>query len=62
MASFVVVAGTAGVTYLLYKNELGRVRDASSRGSSVANLDVGPIEYAETGAGIFGSEGNRRGQ
>lgn len=42
----------AGAALLLYKNELGRMRDAASRDSLVANLDVGPIEYAETGAGI----------
>jgi pimeloyl-ACP methyl ester carboxylesterase len=52
LATSVAVAGTAGVAFLLYKNELGRVRDAASRGSLVANLDVGLIEYTEKGAGI----------
>jgi len=39
LATSVAVAGTAGVAFLLYKNELGRVRDAASRGSLVANLE-----------------------
>lgn len=43
---------TAGVVFLLYKNELGRMRDAVSRGGVVANLDMGPVEYADSGAGI----------
>jgi hypothetical protein len=38
------------VAFLLYKNELGRMRDAASRGSLVANLDIGPIEYADIGS------------
>jgi 2-hydroxy-6-oxonona-2,4-dienedioate hydrolase len=52
LAMFVAVAGTAGVTFLLYKRELGRARDAASRGSLVANSDSCPIEYAEKGVGI----------
>lgn len=43
---------TAGVVFLLYKNELGRMRDAVSRGGVVANLDIGSVEYADSGAGI----------
>jgi 2-hydroxy-6-oxonona-2,4-dienedioate hydrolase len=47
----VAVAGTAGVAFLSYRNELARARATASRGSLVANLDMGPIEYAENGAG-----------
>ncbi|MDX8525944.1 alpha/beta hydrolase [Mesorhizobium sp. MSK_1335] len=43
---------TSGLTFLLYRNELSRLRDAVGRGSLVANLDVGPIEYADSGTGI----------
>jgi len=49
---FIAIATTTGVAFLLYRNELGRLRDAISRGSLVANLDTGPIEYADSGAGI----------
>jgi pimeloyl-ACP methyl ester carboxylesterase len=52
LAMFIAIAAAAGVAFLLYKNELGRMRDAASRGSLVANLDIGPIEYADSGAGI----------
>ncbi|MDX8449466.1 alpha/beta fold hydrolase [Mesorhizobium captivum] len=43
---------TSGLAFLLYKNELGRLRDAVGRGSLIANLDIGPIEYADSGAGF----------
>ncbi|GLS35321.1 alpha/beta hydrolase [Mesorhizobium tianshanense] len=49
---FIAIAAAAGVAFLLYKNELGYRRDAASRGSLVAKLDLGPIEYADSGAGI----------
>lgn len=52
LAMFIAIATTAGVAFLLYKNELGRMRDAASRGSLVASLDIGTIEYADSGAGI----------
>ena len=52
LVMLIAIATTSGVTYLLYRNELGRLRDAVSRGSLVANLDIGPIEYADSGAGI----------
>ena len=52
LAMFIAIATTAGVAFLFYKNELGSMRDAASRGSLVANLDIGPIEYADSGAGI----------
>ncbi|TIP93622.1 MAG: alpha/beta hydrolase [Mesorhizobium sp.] len=47
----IAIAATASVAFLLYKNELGRMRDAASRGSVVAKLDIGPIEYADSGVG-----------
>jgi 2-hydroxy-6-oxonona-2,4-dienedioate hydrolase len=52
LATSVAAAGIAGAAFLLYKNELGRAREAARRGSLIANTDVGPIEYAEEGAGI----------
>ncbi|WP_245464945.1 MULTISPECIES: alpha/beta hydrolase [unclassified Mesorhizobium] len=45
------MATTTSVAFFLYRNELGRLRDAVSQGSLVANLDIGPIEYADSGAG-----------
>lgn len=41
-----------GVTFLLFRKELGTARDAARRGSLVAHTDVGLIEYAEKGSGI----------
>jgi hypothetical protein len=52
LATSVAVAGMAGVAFLLFRKELRRTRDAVSQGSLVADTDTGPIEYAETGAGI----------
>ena len=52
LVMLIAIATAAGVTFLLYTNELGRLRDAVSRGSLVAKLDIGPIEYADRGAGI----------
>ncbi|MGX8012350.1 hypothetical protein ACVDG8_026990 [Mesorhizobium sp. ORM8.1] len=52
LVMLIAIATATGVTFLLYRNELGRLRDAVSRGSLVANLDIGPIEYADSGAGI----------
>ncbi|RTM10906.1 MAG: alpha/beta hydrolase [Hyphomicrobiales bacterium] len=52
LVMLIAIATAAGVTFLLYRNELGRLRDALSRGSLVVNLDIGPIEYADSGAGI----------
>ncbi|CAN7579409.1 alpha/beta hydrolase [Mesorhizobium amorphae] len=52
LTMFIAIAAAAGVAFLLYKNELGRMRDAASRGGLVANLEVGPIEYADSGTGI----------
>ncbi|MER9851202.1 alpha/beta hydrolase [Mesorhizobium sp. M0106] len=51
LLAMVIAIPTAGVVFLLYKNELGRMRDAASRGGVVANLDIGPIEYADIGVG-----------
>ncbi|TIQ34933.1 MAG: alpha/beta hydrolase [Mesorhizobium sp.] len=52
LVTLIAMAAAAGVTYLLYGNELGRLRDAVGRGSLVATLDIGPVEYADSGAGI----------
>jgi len=52
LTMFIAMAAAAGVVFLLYRTELGPKRDAASRGSLVANLDMGPIEYADGGAGI----------
>ncbi|MER8963322.1 alpha/beta hydrolase [Mesorhizobium sp. M0701] len=51
LLAMVIAIPPAGVVFLLYKNELGRMRDAASRGGVVANLDIGPIEYADIGVG-----------
>ena len=42
----------AGAVSWLYSRELGQARHAAGRGSLIASLDVGPIEYAERGAGV----------
>ena len=52
LVMLIAMATAAGVAFVLYRNELGRLRDAVSRGSLVARLDVGPVEYADSGAGI----------
>ncbi|MDX8533301.1 alpha/beta hydrolase [Mesorhizobium sp. VK25A] len=52
LVMLIAMATTSGVAFLLYRNELGRLRHAASRGSLIANLDIGPIEYADSGAGI----------
>ncbi|MBN9259119.1 MAG: alpha/beta hydrolase [Mesorhizobium sp. 65-26] len=52
LVMFIAIATTTGAAFMLYRNELGRLRDAVSRGSLVANLDIGPIEYADSGVGI----------
>ncbi|MGX7876751.1 alpha/beta fold hydrolase [Mesorhizobium sp. ORM6] len=52
LVMLIAMVTATGVTFLLYRNELGRLRDAVSRGSLVANLDIGPIEYADSGTGI----------
>ncbi len=52
--TIVAVAATVvvGVTFLLFRKELGHAHDAASRGSRVADTDAGLIEYAEKGARI----------
>ena len=52
LVMLIATVTAAGVAFVLYRNELGRLRDAVSRGSLVARLDVGPVEYADSGAGI----------
>ena len=41
----------AGAAYLGYRAELGRARDSARRGGWLVDTDMGPIEYAEGGAG-----------
>ncbi|OHV64513.1 hydrolase [Mesorhizobium sp. LCM 4577] len=52
LVTVIAMATTIGVAFLLYRNELGRLRHAVGQGSLVANLDIGPIEYADSGAGF----------
>lgn len=52
LVMLIATVTAAGVAFLLYRNELGRLRDGVSRGSLVARLDIGPVEYADSGAGI----------
>jgi 2-hydroxy-6-oxonona-2,4-dienedioate hydrolase len=49
----VLILGGAVVAVLhFYSYEIGRAREAAQRGSLLADTYVGPIEYAERGAGI----------
>lgn len=52
LVMLIAMATAAGVAFVLYRNELGRLRDAVSRGSLIAKLDIGPVEYADSGAGL----------
>lgn len=52
LVTFIAIATTSSAVFLLYRNELDRLRDAVSRGSLVATLGIGPIEYADSGVGI----------
>lgn len=48
-----VVAGAASVlVFLAYNHELSQARAGATRRAQIANSTAGPIEYAETGAGI----------
>jgi pimeloyl-ACP methyl ester carboxylesterase len=51
LATFVAAAALVGVASL-YRSELGRAGDAARLGSLVADTEAGPIEYAQTGAGV----------
>ena len=42
----------AGAVLWCYERDLGQARRSVARGSLIASLDVGPIEYAERGAGV----------
>jgi 2-hydroxy-6-oxonona-2,4-dienedioate hydrolase len=44
--------GAGALVFLYYNAELSRARDEVGRGGRIANTTAGPIEYAETGAGI----------
>jgi 2-hydroxy-6-oxonona-2,4-dienedioate hydrolase len=51
-AILIVATVAISLVLLVYKIELNRARSTASRGSLIANIDVGPIEYAEKGTGI----------
>ncbi|MER8671444.1 alpha/beta hydrolase [Mesorhizobium sp. M1156] len=51
LAIFVALAAAVFVTFLAYETQLSRIRNAASRGSVVAKLDAGPIEYVDNGVG-----------
>lgn len=46
------IAAGAALVFRSYQAELRQARDAARRNGRMANTGVGPIEYAETGAGI----------
>ncbi|BCM20879.1 alpha/beta fold hydrolase [Mesorhizobium sp. J8] len=52
LITLIAIMMATGVASLLYSNELSRLRATVSHGSLVAELDVGPVEYADSGAGI----------
>ncbi|MCA1454552.1 alpha/beta hydrolase [Bradyrhizobium sp. BRP22] len=52
LATSLALAGIAGAVILLYVSELDRAREATGRGSLIADTRAGPIEYGETGAGL----------
>jgi 2-hydroxy-6-oxonona-2,4-dienedioate hydrolase len=52
LAILIVVTVAISLVLLVYTIELSRARNTASRGSLIANLDVGPIEYGERGTGI----------
>jgi pimeloyl-ACP methyl ester carboxylesterase len=52
LAAAAAIAILVGAVFLFYAKELDELRDAVSRGSQVAHTEAGPIEYAETGAGM----------
>ncbi len=47
-----LAVAAAVAVYWLYQRDLAQARRTVAQGSLIANLDVGPIEYAERGAGI----------
>lgn len=51
VASVAVVAA-GGLVLRFYNREVSRARAVASRGSRIASTTAGPIEYAETGAGM----------
>ncbi|RWH68366.1 alpha/beta hydrolase [Mesorhizobium sp.] len=52
LVMLIAVATASGVAFLLYRNELALLHEGVSRGSRIASLDSGPVEYADSGAGI----------
>jgi len=52
LTAAIALTPTIGVVWWLCRAELDRARDAAGRGSFVANLDGGPVEYADRGAGL----------
>lgn len=52
LAASIVVIVASVLAFLAYSNELSQARADASRGARIANTTAGPIEYADTGAGI----------
>lgn len=52
LAALVAVVAASVLVFLSYDDDISRARDKVSRGGRIANTTVGPIEYAEKGAGI----------
>ncbi len=50
LSASVAVVATVAVIFL-YRREIGHARAAATRGGTIVELDIGPIEYAERGAG-----------
>lgn len=49
----VAVIAAGWLVFLSYSDEVGRARAAVSSGARIANTTAGPIEYAESGAGML---------
>jgi pimeloyl-ACP methyl ester carboxylesterase len=52
LAGLSVATGAGGLVFLRYNSELRRARHAARSGGLIAHTTAGPVEYAETGAGI----------
>ena len=52
LAASAAAAGTAGATFVFYRNDLARAREAARRGSLLAHTGAGLVEYADIGAGV----------
>ena len=52
LAALAVVAAASALIFLAYNDELNHARAKVSEGARIANTTIGPIEYAERGAGV----------